>query len=352
MKSYRKCRCSGGMRGKMAILLYVCMILVTVVTGGGILAVLYGKKQDSTFSFTDTLPLGAVAVVGTAGAAHICAVAAKLSFTAAVKIFCGLTAVLFLAALTFISVRYFRTRRNAGLKQTMQIKPLDKLSEKISPLSVFFVLLVLSQIVYIAAGGGVYLGGDMTVETVESFFYTDGIYQVNPMTGAAYQGGIPLRLEILCLPTLYGALSRLSGLSPRLVVWTVVPLMTLILSYSAFSCLGRCLFPADRKKREIFMVAVALLLWVGGYHFVMDGFGALYGGFRGTVIRNVVLMPYLLSLCLRRRWLAAVLCIAAEGCIVWTLYGAGVCLLTTVAMAVCAFTAYRLEGGSREEAAE
>ena len=68
---------------------------------------------------------------------------------------------------------------------------------------------------------------------------------------------------------------------------------------------------------------------------MVDGFGVLHSGFRGTVIRNVVLMPYLLSLCLRRRWLAVLLCIAAEVCIVWTLYGAGICLLTSAFMAVC-----------------
>lgn len=336
----------------MAILLYICMILVTIVTGGGILAVLYGKKQESTFPFADALLLGAIAMVGTAGAAHICAVAAKLSFSAAVKIFSGLTAVLFLAALTFVFVRYFRAGGNEDRKQKNQLKTLNRLSGKLSPLSVLLMLLVLSQAVYIAAGGRVYLGGDMTVETVESFFYTDGIYRVNPMTGSAYQGGIPLRLEILCLPTLYGALSRLSGLESQLVVWTVMPLMTILLSYSAFFCLGRCLFPTDRKKRELFMVAVALLFWAGGYHYVVDGFGVLYSGFRGTVIRNVVLMPYLLSLCFRKRWLAALLCIAAECCIVWTLYGAGVCLLAAIFMAICTFTESRLEGSRREEAAK
>lgn len=92
------------------------------------------------------------------------------------------------------------------------------------------------------------------------------------------------------------------------------------------------------------MVIVALLFWAGAYHYVMDGFGILYGGFKGTTIRNVVLMPYLLSLCLRRRWAAVFLCIAAEACIVWTLYGAGICLLTAAAMALCGLAGHRLDG--------
>lgn len=326
----------------MAVFLCICMILVPKVIGSGVLIVLYGKKQENTFPFADSLLLGVIAVLGTAEVVHLCVMAAKLSFSTGVKIFGGLTAVLFLAAFILILVRYFRAGRGESLKQAGQRRFPGKLSGKFTFLSVLFVLLVLSQAVYIAAGGAVYTGGDMTVETVESFLYTDGIYQVNPLTGTAYQEGIPLRLEILCLPSLYGALSRMSGLAPRLVVWTLVPVVTLFLCYNAFFCLARCLFPADPKKREGFLVTIALILWVGGYHYVMDGFGVLYSGFRGTAIRNVVLMPYLLSLCLRRRWLAAFLCIAAEVCIVWTLYGAGACLFTSAAMAIFSLAERRL----------
>ena len=341
----------------MAVLLCVCMILVPAAIGNGVLIVLYKKKQENTFLFADSLLLGMIAVLGTAEVAHVGAVAAKLSFSVSVKIFGGLIAFLFLAAVVLILVRFFRTGRGKGLRQAGQGRFPGKLSWKFTFLSVLFGLLVLSQAVYIVVGGSIYSGGDVTVETVESFLYTDRIYQVNPLTGAPYLGGIPLRLEILCLPTLYGTLSRMSGLTPQLVVWTLIPVMTLLFSYCAFSCLGRYLFPAEQKKRETFLIIIALIFWAGGYHYVMDGFGVLYSGFRGTAIRNVVLMPYLLSLCLRRRWLAAFLCIAAEVCIVWTLYGAGACLLTSAAMAVCSLAERRLDNaggrgdaGGRDEA--
>ena len=336
----------------MAVFLLICMILVPAVIGRGVLIALYGKKQKNTFPFADALLLGTIAVVGAAEAAHTGTVAAVYSFSVSVKVFCGLTGVMFLAALALILVRYLRTGGSKDLRQAEGWKLPGKPPEKITLLSVLFVLLVLSQAVYIVAGRGIYLAGDITVETVESFLYTDGVYQVNPLTGAAYREGIPLRLEILCLPALYGALSKMSGLLPRLVVWTLVPLMTLLLSYSAFFCVGRCLFPADRKKRESFLIITALILWAGGYHYVMDGFGVLYSGFRGTVIRNAVLMPYLLSLCLRRRRLAVFLCIAAEVAIVWTLYGAGVCLLASAGMAICSLAEHRPDESGGGEAVE
>ena len=48
-------------------------------------------------------------------------------------------------------------------------------------------------------------------------------------------------------------------------------------------------------------------------------------------IRALVLLPYLLSCLMDRRYMGVILCILAEACMVWTLYGAGVCLLVTVA---------------------
>ena len=48
---------------------------------------------------------------------------------------------------------------------------------------------------------------------------------------------------------------------------------------------------------------------------------------------TVVLM-YLIACLMEKKYFGAVLCILAEACIVWTLYGAGVCLLITAAWVV------------------
>lgn len=172
----------------------------------------------------------------------------------------------------------------------------------------------------------------MTVETVGSFLETDGIYQVNPMTGQAYTEGMPARLKILCLPSLYGFFCRLSGLTPERVVTAVVPVWVFVSSYAAFSCVGKCLFPESRKKRSCFLITTVILMWAGGSFYSMDGFDLLYCGYRGITIRNLVLIPWLISLCLRQKWLPAILCILAEACIVWTLYGMGACLLTAAGL--------------------
>ena len=78
-------------------------------------------------------------------------------------------------------------------------------------------------------------------------------------------------------------------------------------------------------------------MWAGNYMYGMDGFGVLSCGYRGVTIRNDVLVPWLLSLCLRKRWGAAILCVLAEACIVWTFYGFGVCAAVTAGMAAAGF---------------
>ena len=223
-----------------------------------------------------------------------------------------------------------------------------------------FALLVIYQIVTITSGDYIYRTGDMTVETVESFLETDSVYQVNPLTGRPYKNSIsneilnsyyyphvvawldpssdiPFRIQILCLPTLYGILCRIFGLSAARVVWELIPLHVLLMCYLAFDRLAHALFADDKRRgrveRLLFMTLIAAVLCAGDYLYGMDGFGLLYCGFRGVTIRNAVLLPYVFGLALRRRWRLAALCILAEACIVWTLYGMGACLVVTLGMA-------------------
>lgn len=328
----------------MVIILFMCMLVIPWVIGSGILRILYKNRGTEEFSLCDALLTGWIAVIGTAEAAHILAVFGRLSLTHCVALFGGLTV---LQVLLSLAVWFWtRFRKGAGSGKSSIEKP--------SLLFVFPALLLISQMAYILLAGGIYLSRDMTMETVVSFLYTDGIYQVNPLTGSVYEGGIPFRLEILCLPTLYSVLCRIFLLDPQTVVWLVTPCITLICCYGAFRCVGRSLFPESVKRQDCFLAVVAALLWVGSYAFGMDGFGVLYSGWRGVVIRNAVLIPYLFSLCLRRKWKLIILCIAAEVCIVWTFYGAGACLLLTAGMTACRFAVCRAQGGREngKEAAE
>lgn len=272
----------------------------------------------------DALPAGELILTGLAATAHLAAVFTGQSFSRCLVLFLTLlgTAISLQAALWLVFLIKEKGRAYA-FRRNWEKAP-DRV-EKI--LAGIFLALAAAQLIHLLWNAGVYTQADMTVETVGSFLATDSVYGVNPMTGQAYTAGIPTRLKILCLPTLYGFFCRLSGLEPDTVVTAAVPVWIFVSSYAAFFCVGKSLFPESRKKRGCFMIAVVILMWAGSLLYSMDGFSLLYCGYRGTSIRNLVLLPYLISLCIRKQWKPAVLCILAEACIVWTFYGMGACVL-------------------------
>lgn len=326
----------------MIVILFICMLTVPWVIGNGVLHILYSKRFKGQFTVSDALLTGWVTVIGMAETVHLAAVFGHLSLSFCTTVFSVLTIVMTVVSLV-VSL-FVRLRNKSGSGKSGLDKP--------TLLFLAPVAVLLSQLAYIVLEGGVYLSRDMALETVVSFLHTNGIYQVNPVTGAAYEAGIPLRVEILCLPTLYSMLSRIFHVDAKALVWTAVPCVMLICSYGAFRCVGRSLFPESVKRQECFLAAVALLLWAGSYVFGMDGFDAIYSGFRGVTIRNTVLLPYLFSLCIRKKWMAAVLCIVAEACLVWTLYGMGVCLLAAAVILVWQILWSRIDKADGKEAAK
>lgn len=215
-------------------------------------------------------------------------------------------------------------------------------------LVIVFGLSVLLQLVLLLSGRIVWWDGDMTLETVQSFLHTDAVYRVNPLTGGAYEAGMPLRVRILSLPSLYASLCRLFSVSPLLVIGKVIPAAVLMAAYCVYGELGKALFPEDRSKRWIFLLIVSILIWAGDYRTEMDGFQLLHCGYRGTAIRAGILLPGTLCMCLRGRWKTVLLCIAAEACMVWTFYGLGACLLTAALYGlVCLINRWRRKRGGR-----
>lgn len=276
---------------------------------------------------TDVVLLFLLAMIGAAEVAQLCGVFLHWPFSRCVPVF-GVTFMLSVSALC--GMLFFM-----GRKQEKTARVREKLSGREKLFAGLAVVLFLSQAGFILCGSEAYVQGDMTVETVGSFLQTDAFYQVNPITGTAYREGIPTRLEILCLPTLYGTLCRITGLSPAYLICRIIPVVSLCLSYLAYLSLAKTFFGETREKRLLFLTAVAALVWIGSYRYGVDGFGLLYSGWRGVTLRNTVLLPFLLSLALRKRYVLAFGCLMAEACIVWTLYGLGACAALLCGVLLC-----------------
>ena len=334
------------MGADMALVLWLLMALVPCLIGMGALRILYGSQTTQEMGLADCILTGGMICIGLAEAANLGAVALGWSFSRCVNVFVIEVIVVVLAAAVVLLVcrckgacvvKGFLRQGNGdgiGIGKSTATESGGKpfLTEYLPWFA--FALLVLIQLIYVMTEQGVYVDGDMTLETVVSFQQTDAVYQVNPMTGRPYTLGIPSRLKILCLPTLYGILSQAFGIDAELLVYGMVPGFVLLGSYLAFSTVARQIFPGKSYWRGVFMAFTALLLGVGNYLYGMDGFGVMHAGFRGVTIRGAILIPYVFGLLLRKKYKLVLLCICVEACIVWTLYGMGACLLISMAMVV------------------
>ena len=321
------------------LLLALAVLCLCGFLGSGVMILSYftekgHRNRTQGSGWAEALITGELILTGLAVTAHVAAVFTGQSFSRCTVIFLGiLGAALLLVAVLFLFYGIVRRKRK-GSEDKVQpaVNAGNRPDSPEKLLTGIFWILVALQLFWLLWNAGVYAKGDMTVETVGSFLQTDSIYRINPLTGQAYGEGIPTRLKILCLPTLYGFFCRLSGLSPESVVTAAVPVWIFISSYAAFFCVAKCLFTESGKKRVCFLITIVILMWAGcGFH-SMDGFSLIYCGYRGVTIRNLVLIPYLISLCLRKRWKTIILCILAEACIVWTFYGLGACLLTAAGL--------------------
>lgn len=280
-----------------------------------------------TFRTSDLLIRGYLIIIGLTEVAHLAGCLSGWSFLAVTDLLLAEIAVAVLVSVLFGLI----SRKNTIIGKQAPEK--SKMTGRQQILAAALALFLLIQVLLLLTGSRVWTDGDMTLETVNTFLKENGIYTVNPLTGEPYAQGMSLRLKVLCLPTLYGTISRWSGMAPETVVYRLIPCLTLCMGYLAYGRLADVLFDNDREKCNIFLIVVGILFCAGTYMPGMDGFDIFYGGFRGVTIRAAVLIPYLLACLTERKYFGAVLCILAEACMVWTLYGAGVCLLITAAWA-------------------
>ena len=306
------------------------------------------SDKPKTLYWADGLIIGWMALIGLAEGANLCALFSGWNFEAFENLFLGLLGIVVAIVGVSALLKWQRDKRDPyKQKERERCRVRNKLMGRGMTLReqiiVFlFAVLILIQIILLIMERRNYMVGDPTVETVNTLLATDTLYQINPCTGRAYSDGVPMRLQILCLPSLYACLCDVLKISAPTLVWTIVPICTLLLGYVAFDLVGRLLFVGE--KRKVFLLLVAVVLLLGNYTYGMDGFGIQFAGSRGVTMRAVILLPYCLSALLRQKWWLVGLCVVVEACLVWTFYGMGVCLLLSVGMLLLElYRRYRLQ---------
>ena len=303
-----------------------------------------------TFRTSDILIGGSLIIIGLTEVAHLAGCLLGWSFLTVTDLMLAGIVVMVIAAILFCLIRHKKAVAATVIagNTAPEKKKVLRTQRILTGILAFFILL---QILRILTGERAWLDGDMTLETVNTFLKENAIYTVDPLTGVPYTAAMPLRLRILCLPTLYGAVCRWTGMGAADVVYRLIPCVTLLLGYVAYDRLGAVIFGEDGTKRKAFLLIMGILLCAGAYMPGMDGFDIFYGGFRGVTIRAVVLLPYLIVCLMERKYFGVILCVLAEACMVWTLYGAGVCLLVTLGWVVLHKLLSLLSGRQKKEAA-
>lgn len=169
---------------------------------------------------------------------------------------------------------------------------------------------------------------DITIGNVES----GRIMEVHPFLGQAGGSGMPLRMKILGLSSLYSSLITISQQSTYMIMCKMVPIVIWCCTMLVYQAFGEKLFAHNREKRWLFLSMIALFLLITSKSMGLAGYRVFFAGFSGETIRGVLLMPYALYVSWQRKWLLAVLSIVAEACLVWTTWGIGYCTVIVVCM--------------------
>lgn len=312
----------------MVGLLWIMLILFPLLLGSGILALFYGKNIAYDISVSESCVLGMIICIGASEVVHLAGWFLNWGLRK-----CIILGGIVIGVMVALSVFVFVIRMRNQFRNRIALCKGYKIEKSLVPF--LFLSVVLFQLIFIYSVKPVLTEGDITLETVQSFLAEDGIYRVLPLTGQESAGGVPLRYGILCLPTVYAMLCSALGLNAQLLVCHIIPVAVAGMTYMGYYYLSGILFKeAEFRKRFIFLLALSIIFWFTDTGVFSNGYNLLHSGFLGTSIRNLILVPYLFGALLEKRWWKVVLCILAEACISWTLWGMGVCAAITMGMSV------------------
>lgn len=233
-------------------------------------------------------------------------------------------------------------KRSIGKKETAYTR--------YSHLITLLFVLVLLQAVWNILLHEPYRGNDITMETVQTIMREGYNYTSNPLTGMPDTAGAPTRWKILVLPFVYATICDVTGIAPATVVFELVPMVVLLVSYLIYLELAKVIFAESPYKQCVFMLSLVIARWFGDYLAGTESALVLHSGYEGDAIRVAILLPLALLGAIKNQWWLVVLCMLAEVAIVWTFYGLGYVFLLAVVMAFVKITLKRVE--ARREADE
>ncbi|MCR5720444.1 MAG: hypothetical protein K6F84_07750 [Lachnospiraceae bacterium] len=333
------------------ILLFIAVTLM----GAGSLFVLDLFKKDKTSLFL-WCPVGLVTLILWGGFFNIAGVFLNVSFDLCQK---GMAVAVILMCVPGIfgvasKIRNLVSDGDNTLARNLQDvidigSDKEAFSKKILGILAVISLIILGiQIYMVSCGRFLYTDGDMTAEFSNSIVKYKSFYNINPLRGVEFTEGMPVRIKALCLPALYALLSVLLKINVTKFVWAVIPIVVITAVYMVSFSLADCVLK-NKVKALACVILVEILVFVGNYGYTQRGFLLMGSAFRGTVIRDCVLVPLFIYCFMKKRYLLCVMCAVAEAVTVWTLYGAGLIIPAWVILGVISLMSRKALGEKKKD---
>jgi len=244
-------------------------------------------------------------------------------------IFMGLVGLILSIALQTFSISEFKR----GVREKSRA-----ISKSNNILSIFIIAGILLAIFIRIYYSAPVLENDFTMETILTTLSSNAIYKYNSLTGELIQNGMPIRQKILTLPFFLAFMIKTFGYDTGLFVYRIFPCYIAFLSFLVFQRLSVFMFPDSLEKRMTFLHVFGFMTLVGDFGTKAPAYLLIFQGFTGYSVLVNVLLPYLFTSTLRKKWGIAALCAIAEIFLVWTTYGIGFSIITIAFSIVCLAT--------------
>ncbi len=147
---------------------------------------------------------------------------------------------------------------------------------------------------------------DNTMEIVQTTLTTNGIYLYNSMTGQLSVNGIAMQGKFMALPLFYAYVCHVFHMDPGFLLYRIVPVWILILSYLVYAHLAQQMFRTEEGKPDSFAVTVFLLLYsalllFGDFLFTTISYRIFHCAWTGETVVVAISLPFIISQCLELR---------------------------------------------------
>ena len=306
----------------MILLLLLFLIIIPCLIGQPVRKVLDHKGHDMVTTYL----VGVMTLFITSGGVQLLMILTKRPFSDYEKFYLLILAILSLVGIVLAFFEFRKEKNGVSLRKRASEFLKSQFPTKDS--RIFGVLTVVVLVLCAARilTGTPDLTGDFTLETVNTTLATDSIYEYNSLTGQVIEEGMPIRQQILTLPFFLAFLSKVFGIDAAGLLYQIFPCYVLILIALVYSRWGTLLFPNQAGRQKGFLFIVSFLLLVGDYGRFAPAALILHQGFTGNAVCVGVVLPFAIYLCMRGKWLPALLCVGAELFLIWTTYGLGFCV--------------------------